>query len=83
MCPDNMELVEGEPVWQKALLKDDGTVAVPPGATVYRQGKATPDGGVAVFDASGGGKVYNCIVAELQGLEVHYGSFRAVRDVKR
>jgi len=26
-----------------------------------------PDGGVAVFDASGGGKVYNCIVAELQG----------------
>ena len=26
-----------------------------------------PDGGVAVFDANGGGKVYNCIVAELQG----------------
>jgi len=26
-----------------------------------------PDGGVAVFDASGGGKVYNCVIAELQG----------------
>lgn len=26
-----------------------------------------PDGGVAIFDASGGGKVYNCITAELQG----------------
>jgi hypothetical protein len=26
-----------------------------------------PDGGVAVFDSTGDGKVYNCIVAELQG----------------
>lgn len=26
-----------------------------------------PDGGVAVFDANGGGKVFNCIIAELQG----------------
>jgi len=26
-----------------------------------------PDGGVAVFDASGGGKVFNCILAELEG----------------
>ena len=26
-----------------------------------------PDGGVAVFDADGAGRVYNCIVAELQG----------------
>jgi len=26
-----------------------------------------PDGGVAIFDASGGGKVYNCITAELIG----------------
>ncbi len=26
-----------------------------------------PDGGVAVFDSNGGGKVYNCITAELQG----------------
>lgn len=26
-----------------------------------------PDGGVAIFDADGGGKVYNCITAELQG----------------
>jgi len=26
-----------------------------------------PDGAVAVFDANGGGKVYNCILAEVQG----------------
>ncbi len=26
-----------------------------------------PDGGVAVFDADGAGRVYNCIIAELQG----------------
>lgn len=26
-----------------------------------------PDGGVAVFDANGGAKVYNCILSELQG----------------
>jgi hypothetical protein len=26
-----------------------------------------PDGAVAVFDADGGGKAYNCIIAELQG----------------
>jgi hypothetical protein len=26
-----------------------------------------PDGGVGVFDANGGGKVYNCLIAELDG----------------
>ena len=26
-----------------------------------------PDGGVAVFDANGGGQIYNCILAELEG----------------
>lgn len=26
-----------------------------------------PDGAVAVFDADGGGKIYNCVIAELQG----------------
>lgn len=31
-----------------------------------------PDGAVAVFDASGGSKIYNCILAELQGFRCSF-----------
>ena len=31
-----------------------------------------PDGGVGVFDANGGGKVFSCVIAELQGYQCSF-----------